>query len=839
MNPKPRQARDFEFRCQLAAGLHARPATRLAEVAAEFQSECTLRNLRNYAIANLKSVLSIIAAEVRHGDSCEITVRGLDEEAALSGLQRFIETELPKCDEPLLPAPPSRGSLPRTLRDAHAHAVLGTAASPGVGRGHIVRVGGLRIPAAAQSEKPKDRKQEQQRIDKALAAARIALEVRLARAANKTEQDVLKAHRGLLSDVSFTDRLANLVEHGRPAGRAIVEACGSFVEMMRSSESLYIRERALDMHDVCARLLAEIYGEPATHTPQLTKPSIVVAENCTPQQLLSFDRQHLRGLILEAGGATSHTLILARSLEIPAITGVRETALLPDSEEAIVDGSRGFAIAEMSQAVERYFRNESEIAERRRARLSQFASSAAVTRDGQRLEIGANVAAVEELGPAFQNGAEGIGVFRTEMLFAGRETPPTEAEQFEAYSAAARAAGGKPTIVRTLDVGGDKPLACLDLPQEQNPFLGERGVRLYPRHEALLCSQVRAILRASAHGRMMLMVPMIATVDEVRWCKALIASVKQELAGERVTFDDKLQFGVMIEVPSAGFLIEELAREVDFFSVGTNDLAQYFFAADRDNPALAALANPLAPAFLRFLQQIADAAHRAGKWIGICGQMAADARNLPIVIGLGIDEVGVPSAAIPDLKHRVAKLNASDCRDLLKRALSCASAAEVGALLDSYSGEKLPLIADDLVVMPATAQNKDEAIREAVGTLWVAGRIEDRVRLEDAVWAREEVYSTGLGHGFAVPHCKSAAVHAPSIAVLRLREPVEWGSLDEKPVEIAILLALPEDAAKEHLQVFARLARKLMNEEFRNQLLSARDAAAIRSCLEQNVLAEA
>ena len=840
MEAKASQAREFQFRCQLPAGLHARPASRLAEVAGDFQSECTLRNLRNYALANLKSVLSIIAAEVRHEDPCALHVKGPDAEIAFATLRRFVESELPQCDEPLLAAPAAAGSLPRSLQEAGVRGTTGTPASPGLGRGRIVHLGGLAVPEAIRAEKAGTWQSEQARLDNALAAARVALESQLARRGSATEQALLKAHLALTNDPSLLGRITNLVEHGRSAGQAIAEACESFVAMLRGSESQYIRERALDMQDVCARLLREIYGKAAMSEPlRLTGPSILVADNCTPQQLLSLDRELLRGLVLKTGGTTSHTLILARSLGIAALTGVAETGSLGAGGEALVDGYRGFVVAEISPAVERFYQRESRIVTRRKQRLAHFAASAAATADGQKLEIGANVAAIEELAPSFANGADGIGVFRTEMLFAGRDTLPSESEQFEAYAAAARAAGGKPVLVRTLDVGGDKPLACLELPQEQNPFLGERGVRLYQRHEAVVRSQVRAILRASAHGRVLLMAPMIASLDEVRWCRSLIESVKSELAAEKVTFDDKVPFGIMVEVPSVGFQVEELAREVDFFSIGTNDLAQYFFAADRDNPALAPLANPLAPAFLRFLQQIVEAAHRSGRWIGICGQMAAEPRHLPVIVALGVDEIGVPAAGIPDLKERVTRLNAAECRELFRRAIACGTAHEVGKLLDEHAAQPLPLIAEELVVTAADAANKDEVIGELAGILWAAGRVDDRAAVEQALWSREEVYATGVGHGFAVPHCKSAAVRAASVAVLRLSEPVEWGSLDNQPVRMAILLALPENAAKQHLQVFARLARKLMNENFRNRLLAAGDNAAIRACLEREVIAEA
>ena len=841
MEPKPSQARVFKFRCPLAAGLHARPASRLAEVAGDFEGETTLRNLRNYSLANLKSVLSIIAAEVRLDDECELHTGGADAETAFTTLRRFIESELPQCDEPLAGPHAVSGSLPRALRDAGVQAVFGAAASPGLGRGRIVRLGGMSIPSAVRSERPQGKKDEQARVDNAIAAVRVEFESRLARRGNATEQGVLKAHLALADDPSLVGRIANLIDHGRAAGQAIVEACQTFSEMMNGSESSYIRERALDMQDVCSQILRQIYGASATaERLQLTEPSIVVAANCTPQQLLSLERANLRGIALEAAGTTSHTLILARSLGIPALTAIPADSCAPyEGKSAIIDGHRGLLLPEISPAVERYYEFETQIVTRREARLARYASTPAVTSDGQKLEIGANVAAAEEFEPAFQNGADGVGVFRTEMLFAGRDDLPTEAEQFETYAEAARAAGGRPVIIRTLDVGGDKPLACLDLPQEENPFLGERGVRLYTRHEAIVRTQVRAILRASANGRIMLMVPMIASVDEVRWCKTLIDGVKRELAAENIRFDASMPFGIMVEVPSVAFLMDELAREVDFFSIGTNDLAQYFFAAGRDNPAVAAIADPLAPAFLRLLKQIVDAARSTGKWVGICGQMAADPRHLPIVLGLGVDEIGVPATNIPDLKERTSRLGGAACRELLAKATSCTSAAEVGALLDAAAGQSRPLISEELVVSAATAQNKDEMMRELAGTLWAAGRIDDRARLEDALWAREEVYSTGLGHGFAVPHCKSNVVRSASIAVLRLQQPVEWGSLDNQPVRMAILLALPETAAKQHLQVFARLARKLMNEDFRNQLLAASDASAVRVCLERNVIAEA
>jgi len=393
-------------------------------------------------------------------------------------------------------------------------------------------------------------------------------------------------------------------------------------------------------------------------------------------------------------------------------------------------------------------------------------------------------------------------------------------------------------ILRTFDVGGDKPVPYLQLAQEKNPFLGLRGLRVYPAHADVFRSQLRAILRASAFGRVWMMVPMLNALDELRWVKARLAEARAELEAAGQKYDPALRTGVMIEVPSAAFAIRELAAEADFFSIGTNDLLQYFMAVDREDLRVAALASARHPAFLRLLKRIVDDARAAGRWVGMCGEMTRSPRNLALLVGLGLDEISTAAPEIPALKAAIAQLSAADCRALLANALDRTSLAEVEELVGAFreQGAAQNLLAPEFIVIDSDSSSKEEAIAELVGALYAAGRSEQPRVLEDAIWAREAVYSTGLGFGFAIPHCKSDAVSSSSIGVLRLAQPLEWGSNDGQPVRCVILLAMREsDAEGTHMKVFSKLARRLMHEEFRERMLAARDPGQVLSCLTEEL----
>jgi len=766
----------FDFRCPLGNGLHARPASRLVEAVSAFRSEVRLANGRTGESASARSVIALVALDLRQGDLCTAHLSGPDAPAAGARLRAFVETELPSCDAPLpkAEARPGDGTLPRALRGEAVTAFPGTCASRGVGEGRIVHArGGLRDPGLPRQAPT----EEQGRVDAAFAALRRDLEARIAANPTATEAAILGAHLAIARDEVLAGEIAALVGEGHAAGRAIAEVCERHCRRLRAAGSAWIRERALDLEDIGAQLLEALGGE--APRVELAGPSVVVAETMTPRQLLSLERRHVAALAIGNAGTTSHTIILARSFGIPALTGVRGLRTLPGGSMAIVDADHGVLLPDPNATVRRHYR-----------RAARWAGPAAPAHGKLPVAIHANVSTAQEVEAAIAAGAGGIGLFRTEMLFMDRAAPPTEEEQYAVYARAAATAQGRPVVIRTLDAGGDKPVPYLDLPREPNPFLGLRGVRLYARHRELIATQLRAIRRAAAHGALRVLVPMVATVEEIRRFKSDFA------------WDHALPLGAMIEVPSAAFQVPELAAEVDFFSIGSNDLLQYFMAADRGNPEVAGLYTPLHPPFLALLGKIVGDAHRAGRKVCLCGEMARDPACLAALVGLGLDEL---SMAIPDI---------APTRAALAR----------------------PGLADpSLVRLDSDSGSRAEVIAELVAALRTAGRTREPRAVEEAIWAREEVASTAVGHGFAIPHCKCDALSAPSIAVARLAAPVAWGDED---VTCIILLALREsDGGPSHLKVLSRLARRLMHEEFRAGLLRARDpekaVALLSSAIEE------
>jgi fructose-specific PTS system IIA-like component len=833
---------EFEFVCSLSDGLHARPASRLAEVANDFASDSFLTNLRTGSVGSLKSVLAIISADVRQGDRCIVQLRGTDEQAAHAALLRFIEQVLPGCDVPLAGVSliSANGTLPRTLLAAEVRCCFGSPVSPGIGEGKVVMLNGMTLPGNLRDRVVTDIAAELGHVKRAIAAVRARIREKLTHSRSSPETAVLQADLAIAGDVSFAQKLMEHVSQGKSAGQAVVEAGEFFVDLLRHSDSDYIRERALDVEEICLQLLEEIYGADFQAAAiELREPSVVVAETLAPQQLLGLDRRWLQALVLEYSGATSHAVILARSLGIPTLVGVKNARLLlTPGQEVVVDAIRGFVITQVSPAVERFYERERRTLLRRQQFLPLQATGPAVTSDGKTMEVAANVSSYEELSRAFENGADGIGLFRTEAAFLERDHAPSEEEQFAIYSAAARAAAGRPVIIRTFDLGGDKAAPYLNLPAEDNPFLGYRGVRIYAEHRDLLQAQLRAILRASAVGKVQIMVPMISSLEEVLQFKTEISEAKHDLEHKGIAFQPDVKIGIMIEVPSAGFILDQLCTEVDFFSLGTNDLNQYFLAADRNSPKIAELSNVLHPGFLRFLRQIVREIHEAGKWVGMCGEMAAEVRNLPLLIGLGLDEISLPAEGIPAVKRAISQLSAADSEQVLAEVIACREKRDLEGLLGKAqpSSAAQPLLSKELVLLGSESKNKEEAMQEIVDAFYIAGRTADRQRLEEALWSREAVYSTGLGYGFAAPHCKTEAVTADSIGVLKLRQPIDWGSVDSEPVNMIFLIAMREpQVANRHMQVFSRLARKLMNEEFRGHLLAIENAHDMATFLAQQL----
>jgi fructose-specific PTS system IIA-like component len=828
------------FTCPLPNGVHARPASALEEVVRVFDSDVILINQRTSRTANSKSILSIVGADIRHADPVLFKVSGPDEKKAMAALTEFLSEKFPHCDQPLSTDARPDGELRLPACLVHAGAVVqrGTPVVPGIAQAQAVRIG-KNSTVALPRNGAIDRGAELKRLETALEKVVENCDLQLARAHTAIEAELLKVHRSIARDVEFREQLSgDISQHGRSAAEAIAHAEAHFSKMLAATGSELLCDRALDIQDVCDQLLHEIYGDKvaSTHT-ELGADAIVVAESLTPGQFLALNRKHLKGLVLAHASATSHTVILARSFNIPTLAGVENLADIKfTGHEVVVDADVGILVTRLTDAARRYYALEHQRIANRRAHLRKLSSKPATTSDGHRLEVAANIATAGEAAAAFEAGAEGIGLFRTEMLFLDRKSPPDESEQLAAYREVLSAAQGRPVVIRTLDVGGDKKLDYLNLPAEENPFLGCRAVRVYPEFESLFRMQVRALVRASAHGKLRVMIPMITTLEEARWVRRLIAEEQAKCAKENIPFDANMPVGAMIEVPSAAFAIEALSAQFDFFSIGSNDLLQYFMAADRMNPRLGALYNPLQPAFLRLLMQIADTARSRQREVSLCGEMGGQAKFIPLLAGLRLDKVSASAPAIADLKAELAAVTIAECRTLVEQASACATADEVATLLEEFlSRHNPPLLEPELVVVNSDAATKEEAIKQAADQLYVLGRTGDSRAVEEAVWQREAAYSTGFGHGFAIPHCKSNSVRFNSMVLLKPRSPVAWNSLDGQPVRVMILLAIREtNGAIAHMKVLARLARRVMDAEFRTQLERETDSAKLCEILQQS-----
>jgi fructose-specific PTS system IIA-like component len=835
---------EYRFICPLPNGLHARPANRLEEVVSGFSSRVSVENLSNRKVANARSILSLVSADIKQGDECVLKVDGADCESAYHELVRFLRDELPACDEVLPEAQESSSEsfVPPVLQRSGVQVAAGRGVVPGFGRGSVVFVEALVLPEGIDNLQTIDVEEELRKIDRTIVEHRSDLTMKLGSGRiSKLESDVLKAHLSIANDVELIEKIHLLIqEKGLCAGKAILESFDYFSDRLNTAQSELIRERIVDLRDVCSQLLAKIYGSAAQDRIQLSRPSVCVADNMTPSRFIAIDKSLLAALVLSQVGNTSHIVILARSFGIPTLTGIRDTdRLLTEGQDVIVDANCGLLIPEINPQVERFYAAERRKRDARQQLLAGFRDKPAETRDGKRLEVMANVGTAAEVETAMANGAEGVGLFRTEMLFLGRNSAPSEEEQFEQYQQAARFAGGKPVIIRTFDIGGDKAVEYIQWKSEDNPFLGYRGVRVYKQHKDLLENQLRAILRASAFGTLKIMIPMVTCTEEVKYVRSVLEKVKAELDAAGISYDPAISLGIMVEVPSVAFFIPQLAGIIDFLSIGTNDLTQYFLAVDRGNGQVSSLYQSRHPGLLALIQKIVEDAHRHHLWVGMCGEMAGQTECLPLLLGTGLDEVSVSIPYVMHIKAACAEYDSSRCRELLQQAVAAETTDQVNAILSSHShrDSAQPVIDVRLVDLDADCMNKEEVIKAAADMLFVNQRSENAFDLEKDFWKRETIYSTGLGHGFAVPHCKTAHITANSICVFRLKQPVDWQSIDEIPVKVVIAMTIRDsgEAGNLHMKIFSKLARNIMHEEFRERLRTIQNPSEIVAYLHEKL----
>lgn len=828
---------EFRFTCPLVNGIHARPASVLADVVRGYRARVTIAR-DGAAAVELVSVLSVVGLDIKVNQECVVVAEGDDAGGAIAALTKFVNEKLASVDDAAemghAASTESSAKLPIALRNRDVAFVPGRAVCGGLGMGAAVIVGGLALSDAALRATPESVEAEIAAARDAIAKTHAELHAR-AKSAKGMAADLLRAHAAIADDPALRTDIERRIARTTTAARAVVAAGEAFAGELRRATSAYIRDRAIDVIDVCEQILEKLVALGGAAIVMLQNDSVVFAEALTANQLLKMDRTRLRGLVLGAVGATSHTVILARSFRIPTVIDVRNAAgLVAAGTCVIVDGEGGLVLTSPGDAARRYFEREMRSRERAAERVRVLAQGSVATIDGQSIEVGVNASTPDEVRGATANGADGVGLLRTELLFLDRATAPSEEEQYAAYAGVVKAAAGKPVIIRTFDIGGDKPAAYLNMPEEENPFLGVRGLRLYEDHPDALITQLRAILRAALVGPVKIMAPMVSTPEEAAWFRERVEATRMELAAEGVS-PPSVPIGIMVEVPSVATVMDQLCEVADFFSIGTNDLCQYWMAVDRGNAGVAGLYNAHRPSFLRVLGQIVRGAKAGGRWIGMCGEMAGKRGNLPLLLGMGLDEISVAPGEVAAIKALVREARAEDCRALFERAIACRTPGEVDALVaaSGWRETKTAAIVDrSLVMVESDAASKEEAIQEAIGVLLAAGRVDRPRDVEEAVWAREATYSTGLGFGFAIPHCKSDAVTSPSLAVVKLRRGIEWGSLDGGSVSVVLLLVVPSsDAAGSHMKVFAKLARKLMHEEFRERLMSAATAEETESCL--------
>lgn len=514
------------------------------------------------------------------------------------------------------------------------------------------------------------------------------LEEKTTREIGEKEAKIFQAHMLMLEDPALLKEIRKNIGSGENAEAAVQEAIKSFVSMFESMKEEYFRERAIDVQDVGERIIRNLTGRSLGTLADLRKKVVLVAETLTPSDTANMNKEYVLGFATDRGGLTSHVAIISREYGIPAVVGLGNiTESVKPGDLIIVDGSDGVVVINPDEATLRKYEAERARIERRQIELKKIVKLPAVTLDGHKVELAANIGGPKEVGFALSQGAESVGLFRTEFLYRGRSSLPTEEDQFKAYKAVAEKMEEKSVIIRTLDIGGDKPPPYLEMPKELNPFLGWRAIRISLDRPDIFKTQLRAILRASVYGNLKIMYPMISGVKEVRAANEFLEESKRELGSRNIPFGD-VEVGIMIEVPSVAIVADSLAREVNFFSIGTNDLTQYTLAVDRTNERVSHLFDTFHPALFRLIKTVIDASHAAGIWTGLCGEFAGDPLATPILLGLGLDELSMNAASLPEVKKVVRSIKYSEAKEMAEKALKLSTIEETRELAKEFLAKK-------------------------------------------------------------------------------------------------------------------------------------------------------
>ncbi|NFW55569.1 phosphoenolpyruvate--protein phosphotransferase [Staphylococcus aureus] len=497
---------------------------------------------------------------------------------------------------------------------------------------------------------------------------------------------IFDAHLLVLDDPELIQPIQDKIKNENAnAATALTDVTTQFVTIFESMDNEYMKERAADIRDVSKRVLSHILGVELPNPGMIDESVVIVGNDLTPSDTAQLNKEFVQGFATNIGGRTSHSAIMSRSLEIPAIVGTKSiTQEVKQGDMIIVDGLNGDVIVNPTEDELIAYQDKRECYFADKKELQKLRDADTVTVDGVHAELAANIGTPNDLPGVIENGAQGIGLYRTEFLYMGRDQMPTEEEQFEAYKEVLEAMDGKRVVVRTLDIGGDKELSYLNLPEEMNPFLGYRAIRLCLAQQDIFRPQLRALLRASVYGKLNIMFPMVATINEFREAKAILLEEKENLKNEGHDISDDIELGIMVEIPATAALADVFAKEVDFFSIGTNDLIQYTLAADRMSERVSYLYQPYNPSILRLVKQVIEASQKEGKWTGMCGEMAGDETAIPLLLGLGLDEFSMSATSILKARRQINGLSKNEMTELANRAVDCATQEEVIELVNNY-----------------------------------------------------------------------------------------------------------------------------------------------------------
>ena len=537
-----------------------------------------------------------------------------------------------------------------------------------------------------------DPEAEIKRLDDAVEASKSELELIKQKATEnlgEEEAQVFEAHLTILADPELLGQIKDKIKNDKVNDEAALKSVTDmFIEMFEAmTDNAYMQERAGDIRDVTKRIMSHLLGVTLPNPALIQEEVVIVAHDLTPSDTAQLDRNYVKGFITDIGGRTSHSAIMSRTLEIPAVVGSGSaTTDIQEGEMVIIDGINGDALVDPTDAELADYKQKAADFAAQKEEWARLKDAKSVSADGKEVLLGANIGTPDDVSGANDNGAEAVGLFRSEFLYMNSNELPTEDEQYEAYKAALEGMSGKQVVVRTMDIGGDKELPYLPLPEEQNPFLGYRAIRICLNRQDIFRTQLRALLRASKYGRLAIMFPMIATVQEFKDAKAIFEEEKANLVASGVEVSDDIQVGMMMEIPAAAMIADKLAKYADFFSIGTNDLIQYSMAADRGNERVSYLYQPYNPSILRLIKNIIDASHKEGKWTGMCGEMAGDQIAVPLLLGLGLDEFSMSATSILKTRSLIKKLDSKEMKELADKAVSdCETVDEVVSLVKEFT----------------------------------------------------------------------------------------------------------------------------------------------------------